>query len=43
MNKEEIENTISYANGFVKDIPNRMVLIAILEHLLEGTESDENT
>ena len=38
MNKEEIENTIEYANGFIKDIPTRMSLIAILEHLLEGIE-----
>jgi hypothetical protein len=35
MKKKEIKNTIDYVNGFIKDIPTRITIIAILEHLLE--------
>jgi len=33
MTAKEMQNTIEYTNKFVKDIPTRIVLLAILEHL----------
>ena len=38
MNKEEMQNTIEYTNEFVKDIPTRIILFAILNHLQELDE-----